>query len=98
MQYMLLIYENEADYAQPEAYEAILRAHQAYAGELAQAGVIRGGNGLKPVETATTVRKTGGRHTVHDGPFAETREQLGGYYVIEAADLDAALGWPASCH
>ena len=90
---MLLIYEDESAYAEPEAYEAVLKAHMQFAGELAQAGVIRGGAGLKPVETATTVRRTAGRHTVHDGPFAETREQLGGYYLVEARDLDEALAW-----
>ena len=93
MQYMLLIYEDEANTAEPEAYEAILQAHEAFAGELAQAGVIRGGAGLRPVETATSVRKAGDRRTVHDGPFAETREQLGGFYLIEAPDLDGALAW-----
>jgi hypothetical protein len=93
MQYMLLIYEDESAYAEPEAFEAILKAHNAYAGELAQAGVIRGGAGLKGPETATTVRRTAGAHTLHDGPFAETREQLGGFYIIEAPDLDAALAW-----
>ena len=93
MQYMLLIYEDESAYAEPEAFEAILKAHNAYAGELAQAGVIRGGAGLKAPETATTIRRTAGAHTLHDGPFAETREQLGGFYIIEAPDLDAALAW-----
>jgi hypothetical protein len=87
MQYMLLIYEDESAYNQPEAFEAILSAHNAYAGELAQAGVIRGGGGLKGTGSATTVRRTAGAQTGHDGPFAETREQLGGFY------LDAALSW-----
>ncbi len=93
MQYMLLIYEDESAYAEPEAFEAILKAHTAYAGELAQAGAIRGGAGLKGREAATTVRRTAGAHTLHDGPFAETREQLGGYYLIDVPDLDAALAW-----
>ena len=93
MQYMLLIYEDEGAYAEPEAFEAVLNAHNAYAGELAQAGVIRGGAGLKGRESATTLRRTAGAHTVHDGPFAETREQLGGYYLIDVPDLDAAMAW-----
>ena len=93
MQYMLMIYEDQQTYADAEAYEAILRQHQAFAGELAQAGVIRGGSELKEPETATTLRKAGGRYAVHDGPFAETKEQLGGYYLIEAPDLDAAIAW-----
>ena len=93
MQYMLMIYEDHKTYEDEATYAAILKAHQAFAGELAQAGVIRGGSELKEPETATTLRKAGGRYTVHDGPFAETREQLGGYYLIEAPDLDAAIAW-----
>ena len=93
MQYMLLIYENESAYAEPEAFERILQAHTAFAGELGQAGVIRGGGGLKPVDTATTVRTRAGGQAIHDGPFAETKEQLGGFYLIDVPDLDAALAW-----
>lgn len=95
MQYALLIYEDERIYDDEEVYRAILERHQAFAGELVAADKLRGGSELKPVSTATTVRQaaTGAARTVHDGPFAETREQLGGFYVIEAADLDEALAW-----
>ena len=93
MQYMLMIYEDPKTYGDTEVYETILTVHQAFAGELAQAGAMRGGSELKGPETATTLRKAGGRHTLHDGPFAETKEQLGGFYLIEAPDLDAALAW-----
>ena len=97
MQFALLIHEPEAEaYPQGEASPAwrdILAAHTAFGGELAQAGVMRGGAGLKPTSAATTVRVTPQGRTVHDGPFAETREQLGGFYLIEAPDLDAALEW-----
>ncbi len=96
MQYMLLIYEDEAVYAEGEAGQAfqdIVEKHMRFSQELAEAGMIRGGGALKPVVTATTVRRTGGVQTVHDGPFAETREQLGGYYLIDVPDLDAALAW-----
>ena len=97
MQYALLIHEPEAE-AYPDgeagqAWQDILTAHHAFGGELAQAGAIRGGAGLKGIATATTVRIDGGSRTVHDGPFAETREQLGGFYLIDVPDLDAAIAW-----
>lgn len=96
MQYALLIYEDHDAYPggeQGEAWQAILNAHTAFGGEVAQAGIMRGGAGLKAVQTATTVRTQGGQQTVHDGPFAETREELGGFYLIEVADLDEAIAW-----
>jgi hypothetical protein len=95
MQYMLLIYEDHSNYGgrDTHAWRAIVEAHGAYAQELAQAGVIRGGAGLEPVDTARTLRKKGGGYHVVDGPFAETKEQFGGYYLIEAPDIEAALGW-----
>lgn len=96
MQYMFLIYENEADYA--DASEALLTEvvgkHMALTEEMRQAGVLLGGDGLQPTHTATTITTgAGGAQTLHDGPFAETREHLGGYYLLEAPDLDAALVW-----
>jgi hypothetical protein len=94
MQYALLIYEPAESYADGEAGQAwqdILNAHNAFGGELAQSGAMRGGAGLKSTDTATTVRVSADGRTVHDGPFAETREQLGGFYLIEAADLDGAI-------
>lgn len=93
MQYVLLIYEDERHYQDEAVYKAILEAHNAFSGELAAAGKIRGGSELKPISTATTVRQKNGQRTVHDGPFAETHEQLGGFYLIEADDLDEALAW-----
>jgi hypothetical protein len=96
MQYALLIHEDETVYAERpegEAWKAIVEAHTRFGQELAAAGAIRGGAGLKPTETATTLRRTAGAYTVHDGPYAETREQLGGFYLIEAKDLDEALAW-----
>ncbi|AAK22377.1 YciI family protein [Caulobacter vibrioides] len=93
MQYALLLYENEAVYAEEGAMslEAIIAAHNAFAADLAQQGVLRGGQGLKSSDTATTLRKSRGAETLHDGPYAEAREQLGGFYVIDVPDLDAAL-------
>ena len=97
MQYALLIYEPQAEsYADGEAGQAwqdILTAHNAFAGDLAQTGAMRGGAGLKSTDTATTVRVAAGGRTLHDGPFAETREQLGGFYLVEADDLDGAIAW-----
>jgi hypothetical protein len=93
MQYALLIYENEDLYRTDagRSMDDIIAAHQALAGELAAQGVLRGGQGLKTADTATTVRKSGGEHALHDGPYAEAREQLGGFYLVEVPDLDAAL-------
>ena len=97
MQYALLIHEPEAE-AYPDgdsgqAWLDIIAAHTAYGQEMGAAGVIVGGAGLKRSDTATTVRVTPQGRTVHDGPFAETREQLGGLYMIDVPDLDAAIEW-----
>lgn len=92
MQYLLLIYENEARWAKAtEAdLQAEMSAYYAFGSECAAA--IRGGNALKPTMTAKTVRVRDGKSLVTDGPFAETKEQLGGYYLVEADSADAALG------
>ena len=97
MQYMLLVYEPEDLDHGPEG-QASLRdvgaKHMALAQAMREAGVMQAGAGLQPIATATTVRiSASGGQTLHDGPFAETREHLGGFYLIEAADLDAALVW-----
>lgn len=92
MQYMLMIYEDETAYG-PDKNNAVLQEmvakHMAFARDLGPARV--GGAGLAGTATATTVRTTGGAKTIHDGPFAEAREQLGGFYLIDVPDLDAAL-------
>jgi hypothetical protein len=91
MQYMLLIYSGDA----PEKWESLSEDEQnAVLGEyfaISQAPGVTGGNQLQPVETATTVRVENGSPLTTDGPFAETKEALGGYYLLEADDLDAAL-------
>jgi len=97
MKYMLLIYEPEDAYAGEAGQKAlmdIVGKHMKLGEELRAAKVEYGGGALQPTTTATTVR-TGadGGQTLHDGPFAETREHLGGYYEIEAKDLDEALHW-----
>ena len=92
MQYMLLIYEDESAYRAPESLQSVVAAHMRLAAEMREKGVLVAGDGLQASATATTVRTQGGK-TIHDGPFPETREQLGGYYLVDVADLDAALGW-----
>ncbi len=97
MKYMILIYSNENAWKSlPEAQQhQIFGEYMAYTEEMKQAGVLAAGDALEPVATATTVRRENGR-TIHvDGPFAETKEQLGGYYVAECKDLDEALRWAA---
>jgi hypothetical protein len=93
MQYMALIYsspDNEPAHGSPE-YKAMMEGYFAFTAELKARGAFVAGDGLKPVETATSVRVRGGRTETMDGPFAETKEHLGGYYLIEVPDLDAAI-------
>jgi hypothetical protein len=99
MQYMVLIYSDEraSESATREQVTEIVGAYMAYSQALRDAKVLIASNRLKPTSAATTVRITDGQTKVLDGPFAETKEQLGGYYVIDVADLDAALSWAARC-
>ena len=92
MQYLLLIYGDEAhwDGLSKDESEAIFDEYRTFTESIAAQGIMQGGAALRPVATARTVRVRDGRATVSDGPFAETREQLGGYYLIEAKDLDEA--------
>jgi hypothetical protein len=88
MQYLLLTYESESRWA--KGYEpAEMAAYGAFSNEFNKA--IKGGNALQPTSTATTVRVRDGKRLTTDGPFAETKEQLGGFYLIEAKDLDEAI-------
>ena len=99
MQYMLLIYSDErASESMPrDQMTEIIDAHMAYGQALSDAKVVVGSNRLRPTSAATTVRTVDGQTKVLDGPFAETKEQLGGYYLIEVPDLDAALDWAKRC-
>ncbi|MFI5374473.1 MAG: YciI family protein [Candidatus Rokuibacteriota bacterium] len=72
-------------------------AYRAYTEALKAAGIMTGGSGLQPPSVATTLRQRDGKRQVQDGPYAETKEQLGGYYEIDVADLDTALDWAARC-
>jgi hypothetical protein len=99
MQYLLLIYGNEAGMqsASKADMEQMMAAYGAYTQAIKGAGVLVGSNRLKPSTSASTVRIADGKTKVLDGPYAETKEQLAGYYLIEVPDLDAALSWAARC-
>ena len=93
MNYLLLIYRSDAEYGRltPEDRKKMTAEYGAYTQSIIQSGHFKAGDGLQPVSTATTVRVRDGKTMLTDGPFAETREQLGGYYLIDAKDLDAAI-------
>ncbi len=95
MQYLLMIYTDEAvDNAMgPEEMGSLLESYGRFTAELEAAGALVGGERLHPVGTATSVRSRDGKVTLTDGPFAETKEQLGGYYIIDVPGLDEAIAW-----
>ncbi len=101
MHYMILIYGDEKNFAMmaddPAAQAQMYAAFTRYGADMQAAGVLRGGAELKPTHSATTVRVRDGKTVTTDGPFAETKEQLGGYYLIEVPDLDRAVHWAARC-
>ncbi len=93
MQCMLLIYASEAAEAAlpPEEEQAMMAEFRAFTQDIVAKGQFKAGDRLQPVAAATTVRAHAGKTLITDGPFAETREQLGGYYIVEATDLDEAI-------
>jgi hypothetical protein len=99
MQYMLLIYQNEAAMQQirEQDISAMMGAYGAYTKAMRDSGVFVAGDRLDRSANGTTVRSENGKTKVLNGPYAETKEQLGGYYIIEAKDLDAALSWASRC-
>ena len=99
MRYLLLIYGPQWDSSQVTAEEQAesMEAWSAYTADLLRRGVMEGGEALEGTETATTVRLKGSEVLVTDGPFAETAEVLGGYYVLKVKDLDEAIGLAAAC-
>jgi|Tabmets5t2r1_1033131.scaffolds.fasta_scaffold41416_2 hypothetical protein len=103
MKYVLLLlgdesgWENLSEEESQAEMEAEMAAYQEYDRELSEAGVFVAGEGLQPTSTATTMRIVGGERVLTDGPFAETKEQLGGFYVLDCKDLDGALGWAERC-
>ncbi len=99
MKYLLMIYASEAqeNAMPPEDMGKMMQAYGAYTEALVKAGALQAGERLRPVTDATSVRVRAGKTEVLNGPYAETREQLGGYYLIDVPDLDAALAWAARC-
>jgi hypothetical protein len=99
MQYMLMVYVNEAGWnnlTRTEQEQGVA-AYTAYSEALVKAGVLKGSNRLQSTSTATTVRVVDGKSQVLDGPYADSKEQLGGYFLIDVPDLDAAIAWAARC-
>ena len=97
MKYLLMICSEEAGYEKfsEEDMGKLMADYGTFTEELAQSGSLLGGERLRPTPTATTVRVRNGETSTVDGPFAETKEQLGGFYMIEAKDLDEAIAWAA---
>ncbi len=103
MRYMLLIYTNEevSEKMTREQEQAIIAGHRAAMEETARRGMLQGAAPLEPTRTATTVRMQDGKALITDGPFAETKEQFAGYYILDCKDLDEAIEWasriPSGC-
>src|SRR5258708_38183124 len=99
MQYILMDYVAEAGWPKltKAEQEHWLGAYIAYTEAMTKAGVLKGSTGLQPTSAATTVRVADGKTQVLDGPYADSKEQLGGFRIIDVADLDAALSWAARC-
>jgi hypothetical protein len=97
MKYILMDYVNESGWPQltREEQEHWLGAYRAYMQAMTEAGVLKSSGGLKPTSSATTVRIAEGKPQVLDGPYADSKEQLGGFHIIEVHDLDAAISWAA---
>jgi len=99
MEYLMMLYADESGWSRlsPAEQEQGVAAYAAYTQALKTAGVLLGSNRLQGVATATTVHVEDGKAQVLDGPYVESKEQLGGYYLIDVPDLDAALAWAARC-
>jgi hypothetical protein len=99
MQYLLILYSNESGWSNmtPAEQEQTMGAYNAYTEALKKAGALAGSNRLQPISSATTVRAANGKTQVLNGPYADSKEQLGGYYLIDVPDLDAAISWAARC-
>jgi hypothetical protein len=99
MQYILMLYVDEAAFPKlsPEEQQRGLAAYAAYTEALTKAGIAVGWGRLQPSPLATTLRAVAGEMEVHDGPFTESKEHLGGFYIIDVPDHDTALAWAARC-
>ena len=95
MRYIMLIYSQEDETATPEQLGAVAEAHRALLNETGQRGILRGAEPLEPSVTATCLRMKDGKAIVTDGPYAETKEQLAGFYILDCENLDEALEWAA---
>jgi hypothetical protein len=99
MQYLLTLYSDETGWNKmtPEQQKQGYAAYMSYTEALKSAGAYVGSNRLRPTATATTLRTTNGKTQVLDGPYADSKEQLGGYFLIDVPDLDAAISWAGRC-
>jgi hypothetical protein len=99
MQYLLMAYLDETYWPKMTQadQERGIAAYRAYTDALVEAGAFKGSNRLQPTTAATTVRTNDGKTQVQDGPYVDSKEQLAGYFLIEATDLDAAISWAARC-
>ena len=99
MQYMLMSYVQEGGWTKltKAEQEQGVAAYTAYTQAMTKAGVLKGSARLQPSSAATTVRIVNGKPQVLDGPYADSKEQFGGYFIIDVADLDAAIAWAARC-
>ena len=97
MQYMLLIYGSEAHKLSAAEQGQLMNEYMTFTQDIVKAGKFKAGDPLEPTTTATTVQVRNGKTVTTDGPFAETKEQLGGYYMIRAAGMAQAQQWAAKC-
>ncbi|MEP6763034.1 MAG: YciI family protein [Gemmatimonadaceae bacterium] len=99
MRYLILIYMNEQQFLSrtPESQSSMTSEYRTYMDEMGAAGILRAGDQLQPSFTATTIRVRDGKTLNTDGPFAETKEQLGGYFIIETDSIDDAISWGGKC-
>lgn len=99
VQYLLMLFSDPSYFASMPAaqMQETAAAYNAYAETLRQSGHLLGSNRLRPASTATTVKVANGKSKVLDGPYSESKEQLGGYFLIDVPDLDAAISWAARC-
>src|SRR5260370_8821579 len=99
MKYILMAYVNESGWPKmtKAEQEQGMAAYMAYGEAMTKAGILLGSNRLQPSSTATTVRAANGKSQVLDGPYVDSKEQLGGYFLIDVADLDVAISWASRC-
>jgi hypothetical protein len=99
MEYLLMLYSDDSRWLEmkPADQQEAMGAYRAFTEALQTSGVLKGSNRLQPTSAATTVQVANGKSQVLNGPYADSKEQLGGYYLIEVPDLDSAISWAARC-